>query len=158
MHHSFESFFHTNTGLASQSRCRISRINPAPKKLRDFLLDGCFLIRRETTQPLLNRFGTFIKINSVLSQLSRDTWHIGRIPSEDIVVVPKKVSEREFLFLRKVSTDGHHLGGITRAEINLHNIRLLRWERMVGFLAGNSKSSGLAWLAKVAISSLSKSA
>jgi hypothetical protein len=30
-------------------------------------------------------------------------------------------------------------------------------KRTVGFLAGNSKSSGLAWLARVAISSLSKS-
>jgi hypothetical protein len=58
----------------------------------------------------------------MLSQLSRDTW----LPSEDIFVVPKKVGEHEFLFLREVSIDGHRFGGITSAKINLHNISLLR--------------------------------
>jgi hypothetical protein len=86
-----------------------------------------------------------MQINSVLSQLSRDTWHVGRLPSEDIIVVPEKIGEHEFLFLRKMSTDGHCLGVITSAEINLHNITSLGGTRMVGFLASSSKSSGLAW-------------
>jgi hypothetical protein len=77
---------------------------------------------------LLNRFGTFIQINSVLRQLSQDTWHVARLPSEDIVVVLKKVGECEFLFLRKVCTDGRHLGEIASDEVNLHNICLLRWD------------------------------
>jgi hypothetical protein len=57
----------------------------------------------------------------MLSQLSRDTWHVGWLPSEDIIFFPKKIGELEFLFLKKVSTDGHRLGGITSVEINLHN-------------------------------------
>jgi hypothetical protein len=71
----------------------------------------------------------------MLSQLFRDTWHVGQIPSEDIIVVPEKVSECEFLLLRKVSTDGRHLEGITRAEINLHNICLLRREKDGGLFS-----------------------
>jgi hypothetical protein len=39
----------------------------------------------------------FININSVLSQLSRDTWLVGWLPREDIFVVLKKVGECEFL-------------------------------------------------------------
>jgi hypothetical protein len=71
----------------------------------------------------------------MLSQLSRDPWHVGQLPSEDIVVVLEKVGEREFLFLRKVSTDGHHLGGITSAEINLHSICLLRLDKDGGLFS-----------------------
>jgi hypothetical protein len=71
----------------------------------------------------------------MLSQLSRDTWHVDRLSSEDIIVVPKKVGERKFLFLRKMSTDGRRLGEITRAEINLHNIRLLRREKDSGLFS-----------------------
>jgi hypothetical protein len=52
-------------------------------------------------------------INSVLSKLSWDTWHVGRFPSEDIFVVSKEVGECEFLFYREVGTDGRCFGGIT---------------------------------------------
>jgi hypothetical protein len=50
---------------------------------------------------LLHRLRAFIDINSVLNQLSRDTWHVGQLLSEDIFVVSKKVGEREFLFLER---------------------------------------------------------
>jgi hypothetical protein len=64
---------------------------------------------------LLHGLGAFIDINSVLSQLSRDTCHVGRVPSKDIFVVPEKVGECEFLFFREMGTDGRRLGGITGA-------------------------------------------
>jgi hypothetical protein len=54
-------------------------------------------------------FGAFIDIDFVLSQLSWDTWHVGRLPSEDIFVVLKKVGERKFLFSREVGTYGRYL-------------------------------------------------
>jgi hypothetical protein len=73
---------------------------------------------------LLHRLGAFIDINSVLSQLSRDTWHVGWLPSEDIFVVPEKVSEHEFLFFREVGTDGRRLGGITGSQVDLLDICL----------------------------------
>jgi hypothetical protein len=86
---------------------------------------------------LLHRLGVFININSVLSQLSWDTWQVDRLPSEDIFIVPKKVGEREFLFCREVGTDDHHFGGITSTQVDLLHIgffwrsedaRLLGWD------------------------------
>ena len=60
---------------------------------------------------MLHRLGAFVDIDSVLNQLSWDTWHVGQLPSEDIFVVPKKVGEREFLFCREMTTDGCRFGG-----------------------------------------------
>ena len=73
------------------------------------------------------RLGVFININSVLSQLSWDTWHVGRLPSEDIFVVPKKVGEREFLFCREVGADGCHFGRITGAQVDLLDVGFFWW-------------------------------
>ena len=63
----------------------------------------------------------------MLSQLSWDTWHVGRLPSEDIFVVPKKVGEREFLFYREVSTDGCRFGGITGSQVDLLDVGFFWW-------------------------------
>ena len=63
----------------------------------------------------------------MLSQLSWDTWHVGRLPSEDIFVVPKKVGEREFLFYREVDADGCLLGGIPGAQVNLLDVGFFWW-------------------------------
>jgi hypothetical protein len=98
-----------------------------------------------------------MQINSVLNQLSWDTWHVGRLPSEDIVVIPEKIGEHEFLFLRKVSTDGRRLGESPVPRSIFITSTSLGGTRIAGFLADSSKSSGLAWLTRVAISSLSKS-
>jgi hypothetical protein len=86
---------------------------------------------------LLHKLGAFININSVLSQLSWDTWYVGWLPSEDIFIVPEKVGERKFLFCREVDTDSHHFGGITSTKVDLlhvgffwrsENARLLGWD------------------------------
>jgi hypothetical protein len=78
---------------------------------------------------LFDWFGAFININSVLSQLSWDTWHVSQLLSEDIFVVPKKVGEREFLFGREVSTDGRCLLGITSTQVDfLHVVLFWRWK------------------------------
>jgi hypothetical protein len=58
----------------------------------------------------------------MLSQLFRDTWHVSRLPSEDIFVIPKKVGERKFLFCREVGTDSHILGGITGVQVDLLDV------------------------------------
>jgi hypothetical protein len=78
---------------------------------------------------LLHRLGAFVNINFVLSQLSWDTWHVGRLPSEDIFVVPKKVGEREFLFCREVGTDGRHFGGITSTQVDLLHVGFFWWSK-----------------------------
>jgi hypothetical protein len=54
----------------------------------------------------------------MLSQLSWDTWHVGRLSSEDIFVVLKKVGEREFLFSQEVSADDRYLLRITNTQVN----------------------------------------
>ena len=90
----------------------------------------------------------------MLSQFSWDTWHVGRLPSEDIFVVSKKVGEREFLFYREVGADGCHFGGITGAQVDLLDIGFFWCARMLGFLAGISSSSGLSSTTIAAISFL----
>ena len=79
--------------------------------------------------------GAFININYVLSQLPWDTWHVGRLPSEDIFVVPKKVGELEFLFCREVGTDGCRLGGVTGAQVNLLDVGFFWWCKDAGPLS-----------------------
>jgi hypothetical protein len=43
------------------------------QKLRDFFLDGFLLVGGKASHTLLDGFRTLIDVNSVLSQLSRDT-------------------------------------------------------------------------------------
>ena len=104
---------------------------------------------------MLHGLGAFIDINSVLSQLSWDTWHVGQLPSEDIFVVPKKIGEREFLFCREVGADDCCFeGSSVRRSICLTSASF-GGARMLGFLAGISSSSGFISAAIVAISFLS---
>jgi hypothetical protein len=91
------------------------------------------LIRGKASEMLLDRFRTLIDVDSVLSQLSRDTWHVGQFPSEDIFIVPEKIGEREFLCWRELSTDGRRLRGITSTQINLHDISFF-WRNQDGWL------------------------
>ena len=56
-----------------------------------------------------------------------DTWHVGRLPSEDISVVSKKVGEREFLFCQEVGANGCRFGGITGAQVNLLDVGFFWW-------------------------------
>ena len=97
----------------------------------------------------LYRFGAFIDINYVLSQLSRDNWHVGRLPSEDIFVVPEKVGEREFLFFGEVGTDDSHLRGITSTQINLNGICLRGWGNDSRLLSQNLHVFWLSLLCNV---------
>ena len=103
---------------------------------------------------MLHRFGAFIDIDSMLSQLSWDTWHIVWLPSEDIFVVPKKVGEREFLFCERWALMVAVLeGSPVPRSICLMSVSF-GGVRMLGFLAGISSSSRLISVAIVAISFL----
>jgi hypothetical protein len=53
---------------------------------------------------------------------SWDTWLVGRLPSEDIFVVLKKVGERKFLFCREMGTNGCYFGGITSTQVDLPHV------------------------------------
>jgi hypothetical protein len=49
----------------------------------------------------------------MLIQLSQNTWHISRLPHEDILIFSEKVGEREFLFFGEVGTNDSCLGELT---------------------------------------------
>jgi hypothetical protein len=83
---------------------------------------------------LLDWFGAFIDINSVLSQLSWDTWHVGRLLSEYIFVGPKKIGEHKFLFSREVSADGRYLPRIISTQVNFLYIGFFLWCKDARFL------------------------
>jgi hypothetical protein len=84
---------------------------------------------------LLDWFGAFIDIDSVLSQLSWDTWRVDRLPSEDIFVVSKKVGEREFLFSGEVTTYGRCLLRVTSTQVNFLYIGFFLWCKDARFLS-----------------------
>jgi hypothetical protein len=54
----------------------------------------------------------------VLSQLPRDSRHVGRAPCEDVGVVPEEAGEHEFLFGVEVGPDDDFLGCVGQAEAN----------------------------------------
>jgi hypothetical protein len=68
---------------------------------------------------LLDRSRGLVDFKSVLSQLPRDTRHIGWTPCEDVSVVPEEAGERDFLFVVEVGPDDDFLGCVGRAEANL---------------------------------------
>jgi hypothetical protein len=57
-----------------------------------------FSIFCKSPELLLDRSSGLVDFESVLSQLPRDSRHIGRTPCEDVGVVPEEAGEREFLF------------------------------------------------------------
>jgi hypothetical protein len=68
---------------------------------------------------LLDRSCGFVDFKCVLSQLPRDTRHIGWSPCENVSVIPEETSEREFLFGVEVGPDDNFLGCVRQAEANL---------------------------------------
>jgi hypothetical protein len=68
---------------------------------------------------LLDRSRGLANFESVLSQLPRNSRHIGWTPCEDVSVVPEEAGEREFLFGVEVSPDDDFLGCVGQVEANL---------------------------------------
>jgi hypothetical protein len=68
---------------------------------------------------LLDRLSGFVDFKSVLSQLPRDSRHIGWTPCEDVCIVPEEVVECEFLFGVEVGADDDFLGCVGQADANL---------------------------------------
>jgi hypothetical protein len=68
---------------------------------------------------LLDRSSSLVDFESVLSQLPRDSGHVGWNPCKDVGIVLEEGGEREFLFGVEVSPDDNFLGCIGQAEANL---------------------------------------
>jgi hypothetical protein len=54
----------------------------------------------------------------VLSQFSRDSWHIRRLPCEYVSVILQKLDERAFLFVIQAGTDDGSLALIGEPEVD----------------------------------------
>jgi hypothetical protein len=68
---------------------------------------------------LLDRSSSLVDLEFVLSQLPRDSRHVGWAPCKDVDVVPEEAGESEFLFGVEVSPDDDFLGCVGQAEANL---------------------------------------
>ena len=64
----------------------------------------------EAAEKLLDRFILGINIESVLSEFSRYTWHVRRLPCKDVPILTDELDERAFLFWIQVSTDNELFG------------------------------------------------
>jgi hypothetical protein len=54
----------------------------------------------------------------VLDHLPRDPRHVGRFPSEHIIICPEESNELEFLLRRKVGPDMSNLIGIGLIDVD----------------------------------------
>ena len=70
-------------------------------------------------KPLLDQLCSFFDIQGVLDHLPRDSRHVGRFPSKDVLVCPEEGDERAFLFVIEFCPDQSHLGWIGRVEHDL---------------------------------------
>ena len=59
----------------------------------------------EPAKKLLHQFILGINIESVLSEFSRYTWHVRRLPCKDVPILTDELDERAFLFWIQVGTD-----------------------------------------------------
>ena len=85
----------------------------------------------------------------MLSQLSRNTRHISRLPCKDILVFPEKFGEHEFLLFGEVGADDNRLRGITSTQINLDGVCLRGWGNDSRLLSRNLHVFQLSLLCKV---------
>jgi hypothetical protein len=78
-----------------------------------------FSIFCKSLELLLDRSSGLVDFESVLSQLPRDSGHVGWAPCKDVGVVPEEAGERKFLSGVEVSPNDDFLGCAEQAEENL---------------------------------------
>ena len=66
------------------------------------------LLLVEATQVLLHRLGAWPDLQGVLSDFSRNAWHVRGSPRKDVSVGVEEVDKRAFLFGGKRGADAHH--------------------------------------------------
>ena len=64
----------------------------------------------EPPKKLSDRLKLGVNIESVLSEFSRYTRHVRRLPCKDVPVLTDELDERAFLFGIQVSTDNELFG------------------------------------------------
>ena len=78
------------------------------QKLRSLLADGPVLLLVEATQALLHQRGAWPNLQGMLSDFSRNAWHVRGFPHKDVFVGTEEVNERTFLFRGKHGANAHH--------------------------------------------------
>src|SRR5664279_3974941 len=74
--------------------------------------NGAPLFPAEAAESLHDRLGTFVDVETVLGEFPRYTWHVGRLPCEDIPILMEELNELVFLFVLQAGTNGSFLGAI----------------------------------------------
>jgi hypothetical protein len=100
-------------------------------------MDGFSLVGRETTQLMSDRPHLGIDLQFVLGQLSRDSWHIRRLPCEYVSVILQKLDERAFLFVIQAGADGGSLAFISEPEVD-----------SLGFFSRPHRGHGLSFICR----------
>jgi hypothetical protein len=63
-------------------------------------------------KALLDGLGIRVDVKFMLYQLPRDSWHVSRLPCEDVPISFEEFDEREFLFRVQTIPDMSYLGGL----------------------------------------------
>ena len=74
-----------------------------------------------------------IDVELVLSEFPRYTWHVSRLPCEDVPILTEELDERIFLWDRQVRADDGMLAGVAFDEVDA--LRVLGWFESKGRVA-----------------------
>ena len=81
---------------------------PGHQKLRNLLADHPAFLRIKATQALLHRLGAWSDLQGVLSDFSRNAWHVRRFPRKDVSVGAEDADECAILFGGERGTNAYH--------------------------------------------------
>ena len=106
-------------------------------ELRELVSNGLFAVLSELAEPLLDWLCSFFVIKGVLDHLPGDTRHVGRLPSEDVLVCPEEGDERAFLFIIELCPNQSHFGRIGQVERDFLDVLVGADSRFSCFLGRN---------------------
>jgi hypothetical protein len=79
------------------------------QKLGNFFAYGTTPSFGKPAKWLVNWLRPFVDVQAVLGKFLWDTWHVRRLPCEDVTILTKKLDERAFLFVGEVGTNACRL-------------------------------------------------
>jgi hypothetical protein len=86
----------------------------------------------KAAESLLDGLGEWVQMEFVLNQFPRDSWHVSRLPCEDIPIFLEEFDEHEFLFgIQGVAYVSNH-GRFLRRQQNLFAECIFRLDRLLG--------------------------
>jgi hypothetical protein len=92
------------------------------------------LVLGEAAESLLDGLGAWVQVEFMLNQLPRDSWHVNRLPYEDVPILLEEFDERQFLFGIQGVTYVSNLGRFLRRQQDLFAECVLRLDGLLGIL------------------------